>query len=255
LGCAEKGTLASEAQRFLGHVLIAYRTSTEDAAARDEAFAMAQRGAVSEAGSALEKAVARFAASNGALAALVREQQDLTGHAKQLSKQLSEAVGQADHSRAAETEALLDKVKSRLTEIRVQLVGDFPDYTALMSPEPLSVAETQALLAPDEVFVHFTDFEPGPNNPLPEAALAFAITKTEVRWVELRMGAGKLRQTVNALRCGLDSSSWAKRLTRARETASFVLLDMRGICANLLGKTASEEELPHSIWNWRINST
>jgi CHAT domain-containing protein/tetratricopeptide (TPR) repeat protein len=243
--------LMAGAERFQVHVAIAYHAAHADPAVFDEAFAMAQRATASEAGNALEKAVARFAAGNNALAALVREQQDLTRRASDLDKRYFEAVGQAGNGDAAEVQASLEKLRARLSEIGAQLARDFPDYVGLASPEPLTVAQIQALLAPDEVFVQFLDFSPSAINPLPDAVFAFAITKTEVRWLALPIGAKELKDAVAALRCGLDSSNWAEQRGVDLEESVIelkknviVVQDKRYHCTQLLGKTASEQDLP-----------
>ena len=121
------------------------------------------------------------------------------------------------------------KVETRLKEIAAQLEKEHPDYVALVNPEPLTVAQTQALLAPDEAFVQFLDVEANPLSPIPETAFAFVITRSEARWLELPLGARALARPGRgpALRPGLG------RLEGASSR-----------CSQLLGKAAPGDDLP-----------
>jgi hypothetical protein len=49
----------------------------------------------------------------------------------------------------------LSAVASRLAKIKRRLAEDFPDYSALASPAPVSVTEVQAHLGADEALVLF----------------------------------------------------------------------------------------------------
>ncbi len=53
--------------------------------------------------------------------------------------------------------ARLAAIDARIAEIDKRLAKDFPDYAALVSPEPLSVEEVQAQLRADEALVLFLD--------------------------------------------------------------------------------------------------
>ena len=44
--------------------------------------------------------------------------------------------------------------------------------------------------------------------PTPEETFIWAVTKTDTRWVRVELGTKILREHVQALRCGLDSSTW-----------------------------------------------
>ena len=51
----------------------------------------------------------------------------------------------------------LAAIDTRLAAIDARLAKDFPDYAALASPAPVSVAEVQAQLGADEALVLFLD--------------------------------------------------------------------------------------------------
>ena len=100
----------------------------------------------------------------------------------------------------------LAAIDTRLAEIDRRLAQDFPDYAALASPAPVSVAEVQAQLGADEALVLFLDTPEW--KPLPEETFIWVVTKTDVRWVRSDLGTAALTREVAALRCGLDATAW-----------------------------------------------
>src|SRR5262249_39135791 len=70
----------------------------------------------------------------------------------------------------------------------------FPEYVALSKPQPVSLAETQALLADDEALLAF-DFD--------TRSYAWIITKDNADWAELNVSANDLDAQVRALRAWL----------------------------------------------------
>ena len=101
----------------------------------------------------------RFAAGTGPLAELVRQRQDLGTRWHAADQFLIEALSATGKTRS---DAAIKSVREELANIERQiadadtkLAKEFPDYSALANPKPLSVAETQALLAPDEVLIAY----------------------------------------------------------------------------------------------------
>ena len=70
----------------------------------------------------------------------------------------------------------------------------FPEYVALSKPQPLTVEQTQALLADDEALVDF-DFD--------AHSYAWVITRTSADWTELKISAKDLTEQVEQLRQSL----------------------------------------------------
>jgi hypothetical protein len=68
-----------------------------------------------------------------------------------------EAIGKADANVLKDLYASRDESQKRLEKIDAELAAKFPEYANLASPRPLTVAETQALLRPDEALVAFLD--------------------------------------------------------------------------------------------------
>src|SRR5262249_3883419 len=90
----------------------------------------------------------------------------------------------------------IDRAESEMNEARVRIVSVFPSYAALSDPRPLSIAETQALLKPDEALIAILV---GSNN-----SFLWALTRERTGWVQIELGAEALAGEVSALRMGLD---------------------------------------------------
>ena len=144
------------------------------------------------------------------LAAIVRERQDLVAEWQKRDAARSAAVSQPPDKRDKQAEAAnvarLAEIDTRIAEIDKQLAKDFPDYAALASPKPLSIADVQSQLRDSEALVLFLDTPEW--KPTPEETFIWVVTKTDSRWVKSDIGTKALGERVAALRCGLDSSNW-----------------------------------------------
>ena len=141
----------------------------------------------------------------------MRERQDLASEWQAKEKQLIAAKSEAPAKRKAAVEnSLADRlaaIDTRLAEIDRRLAQDFPDYTALARPTPVSVEGVQAQLGADEALVLFLDTDDG-SKPLPAETFIWVVTKSGVRWVRSDLGTAALAREVAALRCGLDATAW-----------------------------------------------
>jgi CHAT domain-containing protein/tetratricopeptide (TPR) repeat protein len=176
-----------------------------------EMFEAAQWGVGSEAASSLAQMAARSVKDSPELAALVRERQDLVGEWKSKDKGLIVARAEPPARRHPDAERELSErlaaIDVRFGEIDKRLAKDFPDYAALASPRPVTVADVQASLRDDEALVLFLDTDAF--KPLPEETFVWVVTKASSRWVRSELGTSALRREVSALRCGLDyEGSW-----------------------------------------------
>jgi tetratricopeptide (TPR) repeat protein/CHAT domain-containing protein len=201
-----------------------------------EAFLTAQWAASSTAAaSAIEQMALRGSRADLGLSKLVRERQDLVWEWQARDKVLIAAHGESTARRNTETEdslsARLAVIESRIVEIDKILVKDFPDYAALASPTPLTVAQVQNQLRPDEALVLFL-VTPA-FKPAPEESFIWVVTKTDLRWMRIELGASGLTERITALICGLDRAAWNGDGVRQ--------------CANVLGiaiKKAPREDEP-----------
>jgi CHAT domain-containing protein len=226
--------------QFWGLIKAAYRTAPNaylDEKLSAEMFQTAQWAHSSDAAQSLQQMTARGAKGNPMLAALARERQDLLTEWQQRDAQRSAAVAQAPDKRNPMAEAAnvarLAAIDTRIAEIDKQLAAEFPDYDALVSPMPLSVAGVQAQLGSDEALIIILDT---PEATTPEETFIWVITKGDMRWVKSELGTQTLTERVTALRCGLDDEEWVGIERPAR-------------CAKLLNvaKPGEKDALPFSL--------
>jgi CHAT domain-containing protein/Tfp pilus assembly protein PilF len=170
-----------------------------DDAAANEAFGAAQRVHETQAGAALAQMAARFGAGDDAIAAAVRRQQDLKAALESLDKRVTAELGSPDGKRndamIARLRAEIDRTHAAFDQISAQIAREFPAYTELSSPAPLSLAQTRALLKPDEALISFLS--------MADKSYVFAVTREASVWREIPLGAKKISDQVSRLRLGL----------------------------------------------------
>jgi CHAT domain-containing protein len=155
--------LRSRRDIFLNDVAVTGRLAaagTPDAPQlREEAFAALQWSKASDTAEAVAHMAARFAAGSDALANLVRQRQDTENRLDADEAAILAAVSQPPAKRKAAAETALradaDGLRQRLTQFDGQLATHFPTYAELANPRPVSIAEIQALLAPDQALIVF----------------------------------------------------------------------------------------------------
>jgi CHAT domain-containing protein/Tfp pilus assembly protein PilF len=210
---------------------------------REEALAAMQRSQASSAGTALAQMSARFAAGDGALAAAVRERQDLVRRHTRLDAQLIETLGTAPGKGRDEAVASL-REKLRLMEARIdeldgQLQRDFPDYATLADPQPLDSAAIREQLGRDEALLLLITSN--------EAVYELVVTKDGIDWRRQALQRSRLRDLVGKLRCGLDSSNWTDPSgwavrTEWQKQAKTAQQARRDRCIGLIGKAYAEDD-------------
>jgi CHAT domain-containing protein len=168
------------------------------AQALTDSYEIVQRASSSAAANAISKLATRFATGSGELAQLVRKDQDLTAEAENLDKAVVAFVSKPPGQRSAATE---DAIRQRIEAVKAereklsQIFNQrFPDYVALSKPQPVSLIETQALLADDEALLVF-DFG--------VTSYVWIITKDDADWTELKFSAKDLDEQVRGLRAWL----------------------------------------------------
>jgi len=199
---------ARSADILLLNAVAAYRTAEVEPnsaeSLRDDAFQIAQRAERSLAASALTQMAARVSAGEGPLGKLVREKQDLANEWRGLDKRLEQALTKPLAERDAAKERAVRRrmaaIAERLDAIGALLAKDFPDFSKLSDPEPLSIEEVQRLLRPREVMVFIV--------PRPSQSLVWAISANAASWSLIPIGETELAPEIAALRCGLDEAAW-----------------------------------------------
>jgi CHAT domain-containing protein len=122
-----------------------------------EAFRMADLARGSKVQKALSAAIIRASINDPALAGVLRKAQDLEYQVKTASEALTSL--QSGESNP-EREKLVDKTRADLARLReenekaqAELKRKIPDYSELLDPKPLTIAETQKLLKPQEALI------------------------------------------------------------------------------------------------------
>ena len=225
-----KAVLTRRSGNLKSYVRALYRANAASVTNRTEGFEVAQWALQNDAAGALSSMALRFANGEGRLANLVREEQDLQAARENAYRQLDQAAGQANASAAAAARAAIATIGSKLHHTKAVLRHDYKDYAELASPQPLGIAEAQALLSGGQALLLFLDLPQ--YSKVPEETVLFAVTRTQARWIGLPIGTEALRQRVTRLRCGLDNTNW-----RFGE-------ESREVCQRLLGASVSDEETP-----------
>lgn len=163
----------------------------------DEGFIAAQEGMLSAAGSALRQIGLRTAAETGPLSDLVRERQALEERLREASMAMAKAG--ADRIGLA---GQIDGLNAELAAVDRRLVADFPRYAELTRPKPLSIAEVQSLLAPDEALV-FTFVGQ-------TYSFVWAVTPSKSGWHRVNAAQDHLAEAVLRLRADLDPTGIAR---------------------------------------------
>jgi CHAT domain-containing protein len=89
----------------------------------------------------------------------------------------------------------IDEIKSERDKLQHIFNQRYPDYVALSKPQPLTIEQTQALLADDEALVTVD---------LDVRSYVWAITKDRAEWKELSVSAEDVSKEVGTLRTGLN---------------------------------------------------
>jgi tetratricopeptide (TPR) repeat protein len=178
-----------------------------------EGFQIAQWAVQSSASAAVQQMALRFAPGNNALAALVRDNQDLAaawrGRDKALVAALGKPEGQQDRAATERLRAEMAEAEGKLAANSARLDKEFPDYAALANPRPLSVEKMQKLLGADAALVFIL--------PGDKESYVFALTNNAFDWRTIPLGTSALSEKVSAFRHGLDvgelrdRSMWASR--------------------------------------------
>jgi CHAT domain-containing protein len=191
-------------------VQVAYGAGASSSELMNEGYVAAQRALDTNASLALSQLAARHSIGESALAGLLRERQDLLqeldGRDKLLIAAVAKAPDQRDQAGEDRLKSRIEEIGGRIDEIDRSLSKQAPQYAALSKPTPISIADTQALLKPDEALLQFIDLQS--IGPVPETGFAWLVTKESAEWVRLPIGTQGLARAVAALRCGLDAKRW-----------------------------------------------
>ncbi len=183
---------------FITH--IGLLSHTKGASAASEAFEAAQLAQASSVGQSVAQMAARFAVTGGDLSKVIRQRQDTADQLTHADKALVEAASQPPAKRNADKEAQLRKSLVELEQSLKQqsqvITKRFPEYDALVSPAPITVADNQKLLKRDEALLLY--LVSGENS------YAWVVRANAVSFVALDVKSAELDKQVSQLRSKLD---------------------------------------------------
>lgn len=168
-----------------------------------EAYEAAQWAIASDAADALAKVSARFAEGDDALGQLAEERETLIARRDALEKaleQLYSVDGEDGRARRAETRSQYQATLDRLKAVDADIETRFPAYAELTSPRALTVAETQALLGPDEALLLVLVN--------PEATYVWGVSHDRIEWARAAdLGDEAMTEAVGKLRSSLTTAA------------------------------------------------
>ncbi|MFL9921636.1 tetratricopeptide repeat protein [Paraburkholderia fungorum] len=178
----------------------ANHASTDDALLR-EMFEVAQLPHLSGTSGAISQMAVRFSAGKGRLAALVRERQDTVERWRALDRSVIEGLSQTSGAapgpvQGQESRETLVQLTQLIEKLDATLRRDFPQYSELTNPRPVSVSAVQGLLKPEEaLLLQVTSAQ---------ATYLFLVTGRTFRFARTNLNSTQLQQTVDSIRKGLD---------------------------------------------------
>ena len=218
-GSSARRILEENAFALALHAQAAWHASGGGPGGLEEGWRMAQWALRTKVGEAPAQMGARLAKGARPLARIVRQRQDLLRARNPANERLLASLAKGNARSVARHRAALARLDRRIDGIDARLARDYPDYATIANPRPLSVAETQALLGPDEALVATLDM--AGKRTIAGETFVWVVTRDEARWRRVELDTKALTERVWALRCGLDPSAW--------------LGEMGATCQKLLG--------------------
>lgn len=177
-------------------------------AAADEALEVAQRALTRKSARAQSQVAARLVAGDAALSSLVRKRQDAALAWQEIDDALVASLSKAPGERNPALETALRQQKAGAESSVVEADGvlreRFPNYTKIVSPQPLSVADVQALLAPGEVLV-ITML--GPRQALFDQTFLLGVSRDRAIFGPIPIAHQQLAAEVAAIRADIKAMS------------------------------------------------
>ncbi|WP_426422776.1 CHAT domain-containing protein [Bradyrhizobium genosp. A] len=174
----------------------------DDLAARTFAWADAIRGRAVQ--RAFAESSARAAATDPALAKLVRSEQDLSKQARAqlglLNNLLSVPSSQRDEHVLHNVEKSIAQLRSDRDAARTEIKERFPSYADLVNPKPPSIDQIQEALHDDEAVLSFYFGD--------DASFVWAVPKTgPVAFAPIAVGPAEIKSKIRQLRRALDTEA------------------------------------------------
>lgn len=172
----------------------------EAASLRAEAFMAAQSATLNPASAALSKIAAGFATGSNEVGSLERKREDLVTQLGEVEKRYRAILGEQSQRHVTQRGILTkeaDRLRASIRDLGTQIERIDPGYYDLTRPHPLSVAQTQKLLNPDEAVLLIMVGA--------DASYSFAVSHDTVEWSRApSLGRADLFTKISQLRRGLQ---------------------------------------------------
>lgn len=180
--------------------ILPYAPVTERPGLIAEAFEMAQLARTSDTSITLGQMATRVASGNPEIAAIIRERQDEIARGHQFEKRLVAMLSKSPSQGHEATERLirtqLDATEQRIAQLSGKLQLSFPAYHELIRPVPLSIADAQKLIAPNEALISWLVLD--------EEILMFLVRSDRAKLVRIEQGLETLRLQIKRLRLATE---------------------------------------------------
>ena len=202
---------------FTSHVRTAANLAGKEPSRRvpltAETFAVGQLARATQAGAAVSRMAARFAAGNDDLAETVRGHQDAVALWQRLDADLIKVVSAPPAKRnPAREKALrerLDDLDARIAGLSKKLAAEFPDYAELAAAKPVPLGDVQKLFNPEEALVAYLVSD--------KKTYVWAVRRDRAEIFVANIDQNELSEAVARLRGGLDPSG----ITRLKDIPPF----------------------------------
>lgn len=167
-----------------------------------ESFLVAQLARSTQAGVAISRMAARFAAGDDELGKVVRDHQDAMTAWQKLDTNLIEVVSQPPKKRNSVREKSLrthlGDLDTQIKTLSMRISKEFPEYAEMTTAKPVPIADTQKLLGPEEAMVSYLVGE--------EVTNVWILRRDKAEMFTAEVGKTALQEAVDKLRDGLDPS-------------------------------------------------
>jgi CHAT domain-containing protein len=163
-----------------------------------EMFEVAQFPHITDTAAAVTRMAARFVPQKTELASLVRQRQDAGEQWRAVDRMLTEQLGNQislPRNREAELRRELAKLSEKIEGLDEMLRKQFPNFTELTNPRPVSLEIVQKLLTAEEALLLQITGETG--------TFVFLVRRNDVKLAHTNMNKKDLDRSVASLRKGL----------------------------------------------------
>lgn len=162
----------------------------------DSGFAALQELTSSRSAHSMQAASLRRSTDDDALAATLRELNDLQLKAQANRQAFSAAMATGSLPYARNQEAAYELLVQQVKIARLKIKKIDPKFAAYSQPEPLSISEVRTRLQPDEALILFSE--------LPDAIHTILITPKQLSWNRAASEDANVKEMVERVLCSID---------------------------------------------------